>query len=336
MVKPEESNINDDKRFTREGSVDVSSKYDRDQWTEESSSDEVEERSDEAVEKEKKEEKVKTKLSAYQDFEKNERATRIKENLLNSNSINLEGINKTYIYGSVLIVGIAVLCYLLYSTCNNPTNVKHINANISHDTSRVDQFSNTIKKIKNDFPSQKDILWLSLFKRIKYVTESHPTRPAIMILLYNRNKNVAECIAWKVGKAAREFFNTPAVIELIGDSDMNETDNELVDRYRERLQKNGVMIVYRLDEIPGLVAQSFHTFCDTQNPLVKRAVLLFTLDRSRLRNVEINKPTRIASEVLRLLWNDTLNDFQLNSLITRLTDSVLEIHSEKDDFKCVK
>lgn len=366
MVKAKELRSGNNHRFTREGSVEtVSNKYnkprstregsvneprstregyprdERDQWTEESSSsdetDSVESREKIENEREKSCEKDGAKLAAEHNFEKNDFVNRIKD-LFALNNVGSKITNTSSSLGKPLILLSILFILLIFGiplyTGNNTNNVNINNEKISYET-RVKHFLNTIKKLQNDFPSQENILWTSLFQKIKYVNESRPTRPAVMILIYNNSKEVAECIAWNIGRAASYFLNTPDMIQLIGDSDMNETDNELVSQYKEPLKKNGVMIVYRLDEIPGLVAQSFHTFCDTYNPLVERAVLLFTLDNSRLRNAENIKPTRKAMEVLKLLWKGTLVDSKLNSLITRLTDSVLEIRSEKN-VKCLK
>ncbi|KAK9506468.1 hypothetical protein O3M35_008404 [Rhynocoris fuscipes] len=191
----------------------------------------------------------------------------------------------------------------------------------------VKQLEKTILKFEKNFPTQGKRFWYEIYSGIKYVDESKPTKPAVFLLLHNNIGDVADCLAWSIGKAASDFLETPGMIEVLPENAKDYRNNDLITIYEDELKSKGVMIVYKLDQLSGLVAKSFHSFCDTYNPLVNRAVLLFTLNDSYSN--ETMTANRKAQELMKTLWENELMDSTLDPLITRLTDRVLEIKSEK-------
>jgi hypothetical protein len=93
------------------------------------------------------------------------------------------------------------------------------------------------------------------------------------------------------------------------------------------------MIVKDLHKIPGIVAQSFHWFCDTVTPLVDKAIYLFTMKASGVTHAQDN-PSMVAENELRKLWNGHLDEDKLMPLIMRITDNVMVIMPEKHHMLC--
>lgn len=54
--------------------------------------------------------------------------------------------------------------------------------------------------------------------------------------------------------------------------------NEFMSAYRHEVDKTGVMLVKKLENIPSNLAMAFHYYCDEYNPLVKKSAIFFTLD----------------------------------------------------------
>lgn len=60
---------------------------------------------------------------------------------------------------------------------------------------------------------------------------------------------------------------------------------ELISRYRDDVDKAGVLLVKEVDSVPSDLAMAFHYYCDEYNPLVKRSAIFFTLDLANCSNV---------------------------------------------------
>uniref|UniRef100_A0A182T124 Uncharacterized protein n=1 Tax=Anopheles maculatus TaxID=74869 RepID=A0A182T124_9DIPT len=97
---------------------------------------------------------------------------------------------------------------------------------------------------------------------------------------------------------------------------------------KEALRQHGVLVVRNFQEVPAWAAQAFHTICDTQEPLVDRAVIYLTLDM--LKAGDLLQPSKRsaveeAENLLHELWKNTLEPAVLQPLITRVTDNVYRI-----------
>jgi hypothetical protein len=160
------------------------------------------------------------------------------------------------------------------------------------------------------------------------------------MLLYETEEGTPICLAQKIGNISTHFLDAVKLHPLFiegADLEHNETLAEdygiLLEEYRPKVEEQRTVIVNNLHKIPGTVAQSFHSFCDTETPAVDKAVYFFTMKASGVTSNRDN-PTAVAEEELRKLWSDKLDEDILNPLITRITDQTMMIKPEKNLAPC--
>jgi len=190
-----------------------------------------------------------------------------------------------------------------------------------------------IKNVSDEFPSQRRGTWRSFSSGIKDVPKD-PEKPAVFLMLHDTEEETPACLAIKIGSIATWFLNAtnsqPVVLEGV-DLEHNETLAEdygvLLEEYRSKVLEQRAVIVNNLHRIPGKVAQSFHSFCDVEVPLVGKAVYLFTMKASGV-NHSSDKPTSLAEEELRKLWSGQVDEDALMPLIIRITGTTMVIEPE--------
>jgi len=212
----------------------------------------------------------------------------------------------------------------------------------TQDTEKGKEISleDAIEHIREEFPTQLENIWKEFSAGIKETTEGTPTKPSVFMLLYETEEGTAICLAQKVGNMSTLLLKAdkPNPLLIIDGTDLehNETLVEdygnLLEEYRPKVEEQRAMIINNLHKIPGTVAQSFHSFCDTVTPAVDKAVYLFTLKTSGVNNRR--NPTEVAEEELRKLWSDELDEDRLSPLITRITDMTMMIRPEKNLAPC--
>jgi hypothetical protein len=195
-----------------------------------------------------------------------------------------------------------------------------------------------IQNIRDEFPSQLKTTWRAFSAGIKRVQET-PTKPSVFLLLHETEEGTPACLAWKIGNISAHFLNAtnpnPVVLDganIERNQTLAEDSGILLTEYHPMLQERCTMIVKDLHKIPGIVAQSFHWFCDTVTPFVDKAIYLFTMKASGVSHAD--NPTKVAEEELKKLWNGQLDEDKLMPLIVRITHSVLVIMPEKHHMSC--
>jgi len=234
-----------------------------------------------------------------------------------------------YILGGIAVV-IALIWGYPYSSTQDTDKVKENEIFLKE----------AIGHIREEFPSQLDHIWRAFSAGIKETAQGIPTKPSVFMLLYETEEGTAICLAQKVGNMSTHFLDAyksnPLLIIDGADLEHNETlakdYGKLLEEYRPKVEEQRAMIINNLHKIPGTVAQSFHSFCDTLSPAVDKAVYLFTMKASGVSNR--HNPTEVAEEELRKLWSDELDEDRLNPLITRITDMTMMIRPEKNLAPC--
>lgn len=213
----------------------------------------------------------------------------------------------------------------------------------TQDTEKVKEVSlrEAIEHIREEFPSQLEHIWREFSAGINQTAQGTPTKPSVFMLLYETEEGTAICLAQKVCNMSTRLLKAsksdPLLIIDGSDLEHNETLAEdygtLLQEYRPKVEEQRAVIINNLHKIPGTVAQSFHSFCDTVSPLVDKAVYLFTMKASGVISNGHN-PTEVAEEELRKLWSDELDEDKLNPLVTRITDITMMIRPEKNLAPC--
>jgi hypothetical protein len=196
-----------------------------------------------------------------------------------------------------------------------------------------------IQQVHDEFPSQLSTTWEVFSSGIKEVQET-PTKPSLFLLLHEAEEWTPACLAWKIGNISAHFLNArypyPVVLDganIENNQTLVEDYGILLEEYSPMVEERCTMIVKNLHKIPGIVAQSFHWFCDTVTPLVDKAVYLFTMKIPGVGHAK-DSPYTLAENELRRLWNAQLDEDKLTPLIARITDTVMIIKPEKNHISC--
>ena len=182
--------------------------------------------------------------------------------------------------------------------------------------------------------SQEKILWQSLTTGVESVLNKKPPTPSIFLLAYNDHRT-SEVLMRNIINATAECMKSSNPILLDGrtfvSKKMLEDYGEIIETYREQLERNGIMYVSDLNKTPAQAAQAFHSICDTVTPLVQRAVIYFTVqvDQSDL-NLPPVQLLKLVENKLSDEWRReaTVSENTLKALITRVTDQVLLLRAD--------
>ncbi|XP_041768002.1 uncharacterized protein LOC121591494 isoform X2 [Anopheles merus] len=188
-------------------------------------------------------------------------------------------------------------------------------------------------KLGTTYPTVDQNLWqmLNVSVRRAITTVDNPEPGTILFLHYGPTDILDGLIDSVIAVTTSHFGNTDA-IRLPGAhfkrSDIQQDFGVFVAQQKEALRKRNVMLVRNLEDVPARSARAFHTICDTQEPLVGRAVIYLTLDMAKAAGM--HEPSNVnaieeAERFLQKLWGDSLEPAVLGPLITRLTDNVFRI-----------
>ncbi|XP_074028512.1 torsin interacting protein [Leptinotarsa decemlineata] len=208
---------------------------------------------------------------------------------------------------------ISIFCVLLY-------DVKEI---------EVEAEKYIMETLEKEFPNQMDGFWLSIEVVISEVKRNN--RPKSVIFLYQDDtKHSLDRIVKGISSVAvceiTSCSSKPIIIEKgqLNTTDILEDYGEIIAENKEQLRENGVMIVKNLETVPGASAQAFHSLCDEVNPVIEKALFLFTMKVDKFYSNNI----KAIENQLRTMWKD-LKDDKFYPLFTRISDCVLPVNREK-------
>lgn len=187
-------------------------------------------------------------------------------------------------------------------------------------------------QLHSKYPKTDDTLWYTLIVGVDRAINQDPGEPATFIFLYN-SSNVSQNILDDVTRIAIGCFGSRGAIwRSSNDFKSAEIANDyenVLDRHREELKSQGILVVRDLDLVPPTAAKIFFTICDVYEPLVHKAIIFFTIDISRQPQQVIEQDrsaTSMAEGILKDLWRGELQPNMLDPLVVRLTENVFRIH----------
>lgn len=225
-------------------------------------------------------------------------------------AINNEVYTQANSLCQVLPIFFAVLlCGLAYFS----SYINYDNTNISD-----------ITYMKRTYPSQPNETWDNIVAVIDDIRRPSAIHPAVFLFLYDTKNNGIDKLVHDLAKYASEKLETNQdFIEMQEREFLSEEAISdygfLIDKYASEISEKKVMVVKDLQNIPGQVAQAFHTFCDEISPLAESVVYIFTLKVNSLDG----KEETIAEYHLKESWKD-LDEDKLMPLVTRVTGSVFK------------
>ena len=106
-----------------------------------------------------------------------------------------------------------------------------------------------------------------------------------------------------------------------------QEEKKEITKHRSEIEKKLIVHVNEFEKFPGEIAKHFHGFCDTINPIVKKAVYFFILNTDEVP-ISNNTPSFRARRTMENLWSKDMGDHELNPLITRLSNYIIDIIPE--------
>lgn len=225
-------------------------------------------------------------------------------------AINNEVCTQTISLCQVLAILFTVTIGVYFSLNINYNN---INTNISD-----------IAYMKTTYPSQPNETWDNIVAVIDDIRRPSAIHPAVFLFLYDTKNNVIDKLVHDLAKyVSKKLETNQDFIEMQESEFLSEEAISdygfLIDKYASEISEKKVMVVKDLQNIPGQVAQAFHTFCDEISPLAESVVYIFTLKVNSLDG----KEEKIAEYHLKESWKD-LDEDKLMPLVTRVTGSVFK------------
>ncbi|XP_053674348.1 uncharacterized protein LOC128724650 [Anopheles nili] len=183
-----------------------------------------------------------------------------------------------------------------------------------------------------DYKNVDDNLWYTLDVCLHRSTDAHKPEPGTVLFLHNRpTAMVDEFITRITNITACNFGGTRPIIlngKYFHRADIQQDYGVFVQQQKTTLLEQGVMVVRNLEDIPAKAAQAFHTICDTEEPLVEKAIIYLSLDTSKtVSRMDFGErsATAEAEHLLQEMWKNDLRPEFLNPLIVRLTENVYRI-----------
>ncbi|XP_049835774.1 uncharacterized protein LOC126281113 isoform X2 [Schistocerca gregaria] len=201
----------------------------------------------------------------------------------------------------------------------------------------IENISARVKKALSRYENIPEHVEFQFSAGIRNVVESDPTRPSIFVLLHNNTGEGPFCLANTVGNLAMKYLESdeefPLILkldELLQNENMSRDYGWIIEHYKPRIEKHRAVIVNNLQNFPGRMAMAFHFLCDVENPVVRKALFLFTL---HVPNVHSRKVVEQAENMMHNIWREEVGNDQRQALITRLTEDVISLplnilHSE--------
>lgn len=139
--------------------------------------------------------------------------------------------------------------------------------------------------IRLKLPEQDEYFWKTFETGVEHVINNDPTAPTTYLLLYN-DTFLAKDMLRKVVDRIKTCMHTDHDPIIIHSTDLETTailkdHGNLITEYKDKLSRSQIMTIKDVNELPGQIAQAFHYFCDEYNPVVHRAVIIFTLNISK-------------------------------------------------------
>ncbi|XP_026764027.2 uncharacterized protein LOC113522522 isoform X1 [Galleria mellonella] len=107
------------------------------------------------------------------------------------------------------------------------------------------------------------------------------------------------------------------------------THNELIKKYRDDVDKSGVMLITEIDKVPSSLAMAFHYYCDEYNPLVKKSAIFFTLNLAQCSDIPSDQTSihALIEKCLENKWYSGVPKVNMAPLLTRVVNIVIDVTS---------
>ncbi|KAG5886073.1 Lamina-associated polypeptide 1C [Gonioctena quinquepunctata] len=214
---------------------------------------------------------------------------------------------------AAMLAVIAILIIMLYGVDEGEVNSKKY----------------IIEDLEKEFPTQVNDFWISIKVAISEINRAHRPKSIILVYQSDATDTLNRIISGITLIALCELTSCSLKPLIIAGEDLNTTDiledyGKIIARNKEQLQERGVMVINNMEKIPGVSAQAFHSLCDEFNPVIEKALFLFTMKVDAFQKNIV----KLIENQLRSSWSD-LDDDRFYPLFTRISDVVLPVTIER-------
>ena len=181
------------------------------------------------------------------------------------------------LHGWALVISIVIVVsgVCLSAVTFWPSNKRHV-------------FDFNFKQIKQDFPSETDRFWSSIFAPIhRVILEEDPSRPAVIVIATKRStRTAAECLTRKVATMVEALYGlVPGKSDpylTLEAQDMKALNPGVARSKLENLlssnfeQGHVAMVIHDLGSLPSEAAALLHAYGDHESAHFRKAVILAT------------------------------------------------------------
>ena len=192
-----------------------------------------------------------------------------------------------------------------------------------------------VEQMKQDFPSETERFWSSMFAPInRVVEEGDPSRPAVILIATTRStRTVAECLARKVATVVEALYDlipgksdpyltleAQEMKALTPSAARSEMENVLSGNFGEG---HIAAVIHDLGALPSEAAVIMHAYCRHKSTRFQRAVILATT----YLDPDVTLTAGQVEAYLSNAWKELGEDI-LNNLLSKFVNNVAVMTAE--------
>ncbi|XP_034122938.1 uncharacterized protein LOC117580470 isoform X2 [Drosophila guanche] len=190
----------------------------------------------------------------------------------------------------------------------------------------ITEKSCAFEKLRGIEPKQSEGIWRALQTGIEGLINKRDPRPSVFLFLHQEGE--LKTLIYDIATEASRCFGGPGKPIHMNKDDFVPKNGDYgfaIEQFKKKLKEGNVFLIVNLNEIPPSSALALHPICDTYNPISADAVIFLTLHTSS--TTDTGNSVKLARQTLYELWGTHLQDNELDSLITRVSDQVLHLNS---------
>ncbi|XP_014090934.1 uncharacterized protein TORIP isoform X2 [Bactrocera oleae] len=182
----------------------------------------------------------------------------------------------------------------------------------------------SFETLRQKYKDQHSKMWPILSSGVENILRGHTKNSGVYLFLHNDSSEfksivgeiatqTSRCFGGQLIEMSENDFTSPKVMEDYGHA---------ITKFKEKIRNGRVALIVNLNTIPAGSARALQFICDTHNPVAKDIVIYLTLVIPSTIGNEVN----IARDTLTKLWGSKLEDYELEPIITRVTDQVIPLN----------
>lgn len=167
-------------------------------------------------------------------------------------------------------------------------------------------------ELKKSFPNQDKNLFKSLQSGVEGIVNENPPEASVFCF-FSTDESLIENVMREVIRVTKQCINqSQDPLKLTKD----QLNSQLVEGYKDELINRNIMVVSNVDQAEPTAVSALHSFCDTENPLVSKSIIFFTI---KVPQSPVGKPVEYITKYLEDCWKNLADNIR-DPLITRMLD----------------